>query len=256
LRDVTGTICLLKRVCAPATATQWLAGDDPERARSEPHEAIARWSDRAFARALPYPDLGDGHCSHLGDAEAASLIIRDSRRALQRSRLLRIYHLRIEWLHLLARSAIAAAALSASSETESRFREAEPAARLIDRERTFWASAMAALARAGIASIRGDPEKTMACLVFAEGALDGADMALYSAITRLRRGELLGGDEGQQLRRSATQWMKSQNIRIRPASPKCWRRESGFRDEREIQGHPISETLRSLVAPLGGKSGR
>ena len=27
---------------------QWLAGDDPERARSEPHEAIARWSDRAF----------------------------------------------------------------------------------------------------------------------------------------------------------------------------------------------------------------
>ena len=48
-------------------------------------------------------------------------------------------------------------------------------------------------------------------------------MALYSAITRLRRGELLGGDEGQQLRRSATQWMKSQNIR----NPARLRRNAG-----------------------------
>ena len=193
---------------------QWLAGDDPERARSEPREAIARWSDRAFYMQHYYALISEADIAlYLGEAEAASRIIRDSRRALQRSRLLRIYHLRIEWLHLLARSAIAAAALAASAEAESLLREAEAAARLIDRERTSWGNAMAALARAGIASIRGDPEKAMACLVFAEGALDGADMALYSAITRLRRGELLGGDEGQQMRRSATQWMKSQNVR-------------------------------------------
>ena len=72
---------------------------------------------------------------------------------------------------------------------------------------------MAALARAGISSLSGEREKAIAFLSGAADAFDGADMALYSAVTRLRRGELVGGDEGRRSDRSAVEWMSSQNVR-------------------------------------------
>ena len=191
-----------------------LAGDEPERARSELQDAIARWSNRAFYMQHYYALIAETDIAlYHREAKAASRIIEDRRRALQRSRLLRIHHLRIEWLHLQARSAIAAAAVAESDEVESRLQEAEAGAYRIDRERAPWGNAMSALVRAGVASIRGDPEKAVACLVSAEGAFDAADMALYSAIARLRRGELLGGDEGRQLGESAGEWMKNQNVK-------------------------------------------
>ena len=191
-----------------------LTADEPERARSELQDAIARWSNRAFYMQHYYALISEADIAlYLREAGAASRIIQERSRALQRSRLLRIHHLRIEWQHLRARSAIAAAAVADSSYGGSRLQEAKAAAHRIDRERVPWGNAMSALARAGIASIRGDSETAMACLVSAEEGFDAADMALYSAIARYRRGELMGDDEGQQLERSSVAWMREQKIK-------------------------------------------
>ena len=191
-----------------------LTADEPERARSELQDAIARWSNRAFYMQHYYALISEADIAlYLREAGAASRIIQERSRALQRSRLLRIHHLRIEWQHLRARSAIAAAAVADSSDVGSRLQEAKAAAHRIDRERVPWGNAMSALARAGIASIRGDSETAMACLVSAEEGFDAADMALYSAIARYRRGELMGDDEGQQLERSSVAWMREQKIK-------------------------------------------
>jgi hypothetical protein len=72
---------------------------------------------------------------------------------------------------------------------------------------------MAALARAGIASVAGDRETAIACLAGAADVFESADMALYSAVARLRRGELEGGDEGRGRKQSAVEWMKGQSVR-------------------------------------------
>jgi hypothetical protein len=58
-----------------------------------------------------------------------------------------------------------------------------------------WALAIAELVDANVAAVRGDSSATTA-LTAAEQALIAADMHLYAAVTRYRRGQLTAGDEG------------------------------------------------------------
>ena len=132
--------------------------------------------------------------------------------ALEESLFLRIQTIRINSLHLRARTAIAAAA-GESSGYEPLLAEAARDVRRIEREDMPWGNALARLLLAGIASIRGDAAETVAHLASAEEMLGATDMALYAAVSRSRRGALTAGEAGRALTAAAADAMRAQGIR-------------------------------------------
>ena len=74
------------------------------------------------------------------------------------------------------------------------------------------------LVRAGLASLLRGPEEALPLLEQAEAASEAADMALWAAVCRRRRGEVLGGDEGRALVAAADEWMRSETIK----KPERW----------------------------------
>src|SRR5207247_10097432 len=98
-------------------------------------------------------------------------------------------------------------------ECEGVLRGAEAHARAILREKTHWGDPLAHLVRAGAATIRGETERTLGLLGSAEAGFAAADMALHLAVTRRRRGELVGGDAGRDLVAAADAWMSGQAIK-------------------------------------------
>jgi hypothetical protein len=77
-------------------------------------------------------------------------------------------------------------------------RDALRAARAIGKEDVGWAQALAALIRGCVAATTGTGD-ARAELEAAAAAFRAADMAMFAAVADRRLGELIGGDEGQQL---------------------------------------------------------
>jgi serine/threonine protein kinase len=191
----------------------WLAADEPRKARSDTRDAVARWSKRAFYMPHYYALVAEADTAlYMREPHVALRILRERHQALRHSRLMRVHHLRVEWLHLRARSEIAMAPSADPSSCESLLSEAESHARRIERERVHWADALAALARAGIASIRGNRVEAARRLGFAASHFAFSDMALYAAVSRRRLGSIVGGEKGKALADSADAWMRNQGI--------------------------------------------
>ena len=84
------------------------------------------------------------------------------------------------------------------------------------------------LLKAGAANLLGDVEAAVRHLETAEEKFVEAEMAAYLAVTRRRRGALIGGDEGRRLVAEADGWLRNQGIR----NPVAWARmyAPGFED--------------------------
>jgi len=196
-----------------------LAAGEPAKARRELKDSIARWSSRGFYMQHYFALVADADIAlYAREPDAAGRVLEETLPALKGSRLMRVHHLRVEWLHLRARAMVGRAAAAATKEAaEPLLREAEKMARRLGRERVHWADALAALIRAGIASCRGDPQAVARSLGFAVSVFAFADMALYAAVGRRRLGALLGGEKGRRLVESADAWMRGEKIQA-PAS--------------------------------------
>ncbi len=199
----------------------WLAADDPDRARAEVIEALKAWPQEGFhlqhytsLQALAQIEL------YTGDVEVAWKHLEGQWQALEESMLLRIQILRIEAMHLRARAALAVSAISGGAGDVER-ELAEKLARRIENEKMQWARPLASLIRAGVAQQRAKsakdgqrlPPTCNALLADAIQGFEDADMRLYAAAARRRRGELTGGDAGQQQVAEADAWMLSQRIK-------------------------------------------
>jgi hypothetical protein len=183
-----------------------LAADEPERAREEVRAAIEGWSRRGFHFQHFSALVGETEIAlYLGDAVNARGLLSKRWPELVKSRLLRVQIFRVEAVHLRGRCALAAAA------KDKDLHSAERDARLIEREGVPWADPLAKLLRAGIASVRGRREEARDLLEKAEEGFVAADMALYAAAARRRRGEMLGG-EGKTRVEAADEWMSRQGI--------------------------------------------
>ena len=90
---------------------------------------------------------------------------------------------------------------------------AEADARRLERAGMDFAAALAQLARAGVASSRGDQADTRERLTRAIKGLDAVAMHSYAAAARWRLGLSLAGREGQTLVDQADSWMRSQAVR-------------------------------------------
>ncbi len=187
----------------------WLAADNPNQAREEVIEALQAWPHEGFHLQHYSSILALAQIEiYTGDTEVAWRHIQGQWKALERSMLLRIQVLRIEAMHLLARTALAT-----SSRNTDRLRIAQKLSRRIAREHMPWADSFVSLLEAGIAKQRGDTSKCSRLLSEAIAAFDLADMALYAAAARRRLGEVLGGERGQTLTNDADVWMRQQKVK-------------------------------------------
>jgi hypothetical protein len=80
-----------------------------------------------------------------------------------------------------------------------------------------WSDPLAHLIRASVAALRDDTRGAVVLLASAETGFEAADEGLYAAAARARRGELLGGPDGEKVRAEAYAWMSKERV----ANPAC-----------------------------------
>jgi serine/threonine protein kinase len=191
-----------------------LAADEPEIARAQAHDGMARWSQQDFQIQHYWALLTEVDAAlYEGDGEKALASITDQWTPMERSLLLRIQYGLIEALDRRARSALAKAASASASARESLIKSAARDATRLAREKVPWATALAELIRAGVTTARGETESAVSLFGSAEAAFERADMRLYAMCARRRRGQLVGGDEGQRLITEADKWMSNEGIK-------------------------------------------
>jgi tetratricopeptide (TPR) repeat protein len=192
-----------------------LATDQPEEALEVIRSAIAKWSVEGFhtqhwwsltsqCDILLYQQCG---------LEAWNLM-NQQWPALSGSMLLRIQYFLIESLYHRACSALAVAGESAGNGTRGLHfaRAAARDAARIECENAPWGNGLAYLVRAAALAMQRRHEAAEPLLRSAENALESADMHLFAAATRHRRGEIIKGDEGIALIKSAEGCMRQQGI--------------------------------------------
>jgi serine/threonine protein kinase/tetratricopeptide (TPR) repeat protein len=191
----------------------WVARDDVEAARRVIAEGMGRWSQHGF-HLQHYNDLLaqvqlDLYESH---GETAVRRLATKWRALERSLLLRVQQVRIEALHLYARARLLWAA-TATDQRASALAFVGKVARSIEKERMPWGFPLATLLEAGSKALSSELEAAAQLYGRAAREADDADMPLFGAAAMMRRGELVGGSEGQALVDAGAARMLSEGVR-------------------------------------------
>ena len=189
----------------------WLADDDPAEAHGRCRDALERWSQRTFNVEHWWAMLAERQIDlYLGHGADAHRELTAEWPRLSGSLLLMAQLTELEARHLRARTALAAAEGRAKKDL---LRAAELDARAIRRASMPWSDPLADLIDAGVAARRGEAERAIGRLTVAARGLDAADMHLYAAAARHRRGALEGGDEGRELMAKAERFMTAEGIK-------------------------------------------
>ncbi len=184
-----------------------LGADQPEGAGETVRQATLRWSQKGYhwqhVWALIAQTEIDLYC---GDAASAWERVGREWPLLERSLTLRVEFSKIELHHLRSRAALALAASGKDARKLASIAVAD--ARVLEREKTPWGTALALQLRASAECVAGKP--CAETLRKAETALLGVDMRLYAAAIRRCRGQIC--DEPEAIR-SAEEFMSGQGIR-------------------------------------------
>src|SRR5262249_42209764 len=130
---------------------------------------------------------------------------------LERSLQMKLPCMNAEFLFVYARCALAAVQKGPCE--RRRLAVAERCVRRLDRNLTPAARPMADLVRSALLLHRSHAMAAIDLLDQAARRFDAAEMALYAAVARRRRGELLGGGEGRALCDAANDFMRNEEIR-------------------------------------------
>jgi serine/threonine protein kinase len=186
-----------------------LAEDRPEEARRSVREALARWNAPDEFHIQHFNALIAEVCIDLyfGDPEAAWARLATIER-FRKVGLMRVQIARISTFWARAGTAIAAARrrpeLLAAAERDMRG---------LAREGVGWATAVAALVRAGIAGARGQTDAGVRLLGLAEPLLEESGMQAQLAALRWVRGNFVGGEIGRQLLARANAFFEAEGVR-------------------------------------------
>jgi hypothetical protein len=175
-------------------------------ARQEAREVLERWDRGSFQMQHLYELRIQAFCDvYEGAPEEAWRRVQAAWPQLERSGLLLHRMLKSDALQIRARVALAA---DAAPE-----RETERAARALAWMKRPDAVAAACMLRAALAERRGQRVPALSLLAQAEALHASASMALHVAYARRRRGELMGGDEGDSLVWEADRALETAGIR-------------------------------------------
>jgi hypothetical protein len=189
-----------------------LVADDPRGTRDMISEASARWTARGYHLQHSWRELGLAQCElYAGDGGAAFDRITAQWPAMKKAFYHRIQAVRTEVISLQARSALAAAS-SGEGTKQLRSHAARYAARL-SREKPAWCRAAADLVCAGLRAVEGRDDDALALCEQAEEQFRVADTLACATAARWRRGQLLGGEQGQALMEESVAWMKERCVR-------------------------------------------
>jgi len=187
-----------------------LAADEPEGARHDMEQVMARWSHQGFHVQHMNRLHDEAQIDlYLGQGQAAWDRLNEHWPTLAVLHFFRIQQIRIIMRHLRARSALAAAVRA--NNPGPFLRAAEQDARRLLREKVPWAQALSRLIHAGAALTRSAAEGAN-LLREAAFHLTEVDMPLHAATANWLLGRLVGGNEGQTLVDQAESWMRGQRI--------------------------------------------
>jgi serine/threonine protein kinase/tetratricopeptide (TPR) repeat protein len=211
-------------------AIVWLAADDPEGARRNAREAHAVWPRDRYLLQHWHRLYGEAEIElYVGDGAKAYARVKQDDRALKKSLLLHVQHMRVQTAFLRGRCAIAA--LEAEPALwGARLAEAKRLARRLEKEGMAWSAPFAAILKAAVANAQGNRPSAVASLRAAIERAREANMGGYVSAARYQLGSLLGGEEGAALVLEAERAMTEQGIRV-PARfaatlvPGTWRSE-------------------------------
>ena len=177
--------------------TLHLAADEPGSAHRELDAVLEQWRRKEFDLQHWWALIGRIEIDlYSGQPDLAWKRVTEQWSALRWSFLMRVQYVCLESLHHRARAALALACDGTVVEAERRklLRVAAQDTARMKRRRMPWGDALANLTEGGIAAARGNPDGAMALLRAAEAGFEAADMALYAAAARRRRGQLTGGE--------------------------------------------------------------
>jgi tetratricopeptide (TPR) repeat protein len=192
----------------------WLIMDDPETARAQVLEGMRRWSKRSFHNQHFFDMSAEIDIDlYRGEPEAAHARLVAGWPRLKSSLTLRIQTVFVRALSLRARSSLALAAARQGSARSELLASVDADAKRLESEALACSIPQGELLRAGACVVRGDVESARKLLERAATGFDGAEMKAYASMTRLRLGQLLGGDEGKALIEREVVWQRSQSVR-------------------------------------------
>jgi serine/threonine protein kinase/tetratricopeptide (TPR) repeat protein len=193
----------------------WLAGDEPDRAMREIELAERGWTTEGFLQQHYYfleartlIDL------YRGAGRSAWERVEGTWPRVKGSLILRAQLGRSELFTTRARAALGAA--HAGTDPDRLLQMAEKDARKILGEGNPFTGGLARQQLAGVESMRGRSAEAVVHLRGSITDFTGAGMPMHIAVSRMRLGKLLGGDEGKRLLVEADEWMQSEGI-VEPA---------------------------------------
>jgi eukaryotic-like serine/threonine-protein kinase len=188
-----------------------LAGDDISAARGLVRELVGEWPSHEFNTQHLHALWGET-CIDLYAEEGTAAWDRLNRAWPLTREPQNVQIIRSWMLSFRCRSALAAARQASIRNRTALLNAALADARRLERLGMNFAVALAQLARAAIASSRGDQAKAREQLTRAIEGLDAVHMHSFAAAARWRLGSLLVGQEAQTLVNQADSWMRSQAI--------------------------------------------
>jgi hypothetical protein len=165
-----------------------LSRGQPQLARQEAEEAVARWSRQGFhIQHLNALLAGVQADLYEGEGARAFETLATSWPRMKRSLLLSVQQIRVRAVHLRGCAAIATGDAGT----------AEKVARQLDAEAAPWAAALAVALRAGVMLRSGDARAASETYAHAATLLTASDMALYALACRYRAAEVVSADLGE-----------------------------------------------------------
>ncbi len=190
-----------------------LVADEPEAAEEEMRKLRAGSSREGFHVQHWMQLLGRVEIAlYRGDAAGAWAVLGDTWPALVRSQLPRIVEVvAVEGLFLRCRGALAAMVAGVAPGRPARVLRRSLGR--LGRLKHPYAKPFSLVIRAGIAATHGRRDEAVDQLAVAAEEFEALPMALHAAVSRLRRGQLLGGEGGRRLAAEAEDWMRGETIK-------------------------------------------
>ncbi|WP_145348627.1 serine/threonine-protein kinase [Rosistilla ulvae] len=194
-----------------------LVHDDPAAGRIAINDALNKWTYPGFhvqhSIALMANTYIDLYCGNGVDAWNR---YEQQWPLLKASNLLHVQTIRMFNLHLRSRAALAAVAQSGNHisgrDANAMLARVERDARSILHSKMAYCIPHGKHLLAGVAAARGNRETATGLLEQAEQGYLAVDMQIFAAAMRWRRGQLIGGDQGDELIRSGQQAMLAQKV--------------------------------------------
>lgn len=210
--DLYGEV-FLRLQCAWLVA---LANDDVAGAEAELEVLTEDWSRDRFLLQHVWRMVNAIEVAlYAGDPAKAEAHVEETWPKLEKSLFLRAESARARVHNAVGRAALAAAFAAKDDATrDARAATAEKSAQALAREGWPLAAGFALLLEAGVSAVRGRGDRAAELYAKAAAALDEKGARLYAMAARYRRGELVGGDEGDALVQAAEKEMGEERIRV------------------------------------------